>query len=319
MSTLSVGVVSFGSHPLAVRALESLSNGSLLPGQVVLVENSQDPEHWRQWVDWAQKLTGGTAAVEPVTAAGTTAGLRVTRGGTAWTFLRSARNGGYCAGNNLALSVVESTRHLVLNPDCELLPDGLAHLDAELVPPVAVVSGVLLRGPDAGTATVDAFGGEVSLLTGRSSAAYAGWRVDDLPRAPRARRHLISTYAGACALFDTAALRAVGGFPERYFLYFDEAHVAGLLARRGGSVAVIVQPVALHGRHSTTRAREAQTETPLEAYHSARSALLLARTLGKPYAVLWGAGRLVKAGRAYRTRDVSWATLRGLVDGARAA
>ena len=60
--------------------------------------------------------------------------------------------------------------------------------------------------------------------------------------------------SGACMLMRAAALRAVGGFDEQYFLYWEDADVCRRLRQRGYHIRYVPVGVAVHavGRSSRT-------------------------------------------------------------------
>ena len=99
-----------------------------------------------------------------------------------------------------------------------------------------------------------------------------------LPALPQARRNVIvdvqagdeapsivvDWISGACMLAHREALDAVGGFDERYFMYWEDADLCRRLRARGNHVRYVPAAVAVHrvGQSSRT-AREAS----IRAFH----------------------------------------------------
>jgi GT2 family glycosyltransferase len=145
--------------------------------------------------------------------------------------LRGHGNVGFGRGHDLALARGDAFYHLVLNPDVVLAPEalveGLSYLDAH--PGVGMVAPEV-RGP----------GGEPQFLCKRYPSVLVlllrGFAPAWLQR--RFRRRLehyemrdlpgdapvigIPIASGCFMLATGAALRAVGGFSPRYFLYFED-------------------------------------------------------------------------------------------------
>jgi len=141
-------------------------------------------------------------------------------------------NVGYGAGHNLALARSNGTYHLILNPDVELNPDALdkalTFLDSEpryglLTPYVCDENGeqqfLCRRFPTVFDLLVRGFLPERlrALFNGRLSH----YEMRDLVNQ---RDTVINPpiVSGCFMLFRTDVLRRVGGFDERYFLYFED-------------------------------------------------------------------------------------------------
>ena len=68
-----------------------------------------------------------------------------------------------------------------------------------------------------------------------------------------------------CMLFRSETFRALGGFDERYFLYYEDVDLCRRAARRG--LAVVYDP----GVELIHDARRASRRNPRLALHHARS------------------------------------------------
>jgi hypothetical protein len=149
-------------------------------------------------------------------------------------------NVGYGRGNNLAIGAA-SDAHLVLNPDAQLHPDGLClgldHLAAEPGCVLVAAAGtgadgtpapLIKRHPDRLTLILRA---SPAVLRERFAARLAAYDYADLPGDQPTRG--IDIAVGAFMLCRSTALRAVGGFDPRYFLYFEDFDLSRRLARIG--------------------------------------------------------------------------------------
>lgn len=155
--------------------------------------------------------------------------------------IRATENRGYGAGNNLALEHMRGDFHLVLNPDVVLDPHSIsAALDAMSAHPECVLlTPRATNGAGAEQYVAKGRPGVLTLLA-RALPVPAGLRDalgnrryelrDALQDSPVAGRFL----AGGCFMFCRAAdLRAVGGFDEGYFMYFEDFDLSSRLAQRG--------------------------------------------------------------------------------------
>lgn len=151
-------------------------------------------------------------------------------------YIRAARNNGYGAGHNIALrKVLESSRfHFVLNPDIAFGPDELAKMlefmernedVGQLMPKVTYPDGSLQYLCKLIPAPADLFlrrfmVGPLKRLTEpqirRFELRFTGYnRQMDVP------------YLSGCfMLFRTAALRKVGLFDERFFMYPEDIDIS---------------------------------------------------------------------------------------------
>ena len=169
-------------------------------------------------------------------------------------------NVGYGAGHNLAISASKAPAHLVLNPDVELdvgaLRAGLATLALSGVVLVGAVGrdavgnpGYLSkRMPSVWTFFLRGFA--PAWLKRRCDAQLAYYEYRDLPNDRVSDVILVS---GAFMLCRTAALRAVDGFDERYFLHFEDLDLSLRIARQGRVVSDPQVSLIHHGGNSASR------------------------------------------------------------------
>ena len=151
-------------------------------------------------------------------------------------------NIGYGAGQNLAIRRSRADFHLVLNPDVELEPRALVacarHLEAH---PECVL--VAPQGFDGAGRYLGLAKREPSLLalalrglSVRPSAGLLGRQVGRYiysDRLPSPTPQPIALASGCFMFCRASALQSVGGFDERYFLYFEDYDLSRRLARQG--------------------------------------------------------------------------------------
>jgi GT2 family glycosyltransferase len=158
--------------------------------------------------------------------------------------LRPAKNGGYGAGNNFALLPTNADFVLVLNPDVELNRNSISHaidyLEANsncaMVTPVATYpSGspqyLVKKYPSIMTLFVRGFAPEwLKSLFQQRLSAYD--RMETVYDAPLQDCVIVS---GCCMLMRGDVWRQVGGFDEKFFLYFEDFD----LSKRIADIALI--------------------------------------------------------------------------------
>lgn len=173
--------------------------------------------------------------------------LRLTATGSRWPnaiILSGHGNLGYGAGHNLAICATTATAHLVLNPDVELDPDALRFGLRTLSDHACVLVGAVGRDADGAPGylskrmpSVGVFylrGFAPAWLRQRFARRLAHYEYRDLPHDQVSDVKLVS---GAFMLCRTAALRAVNGFDERYFLHFEDLDLSLRLHAQGRVVS----------------------------------------------------------------------------------
>lgn len=163
--------------------------------------------------------------------------------------LRSARNVGFGAGCNAGVSALHPDVDLVLflNPDAVVERSALERLATYLdrVPACALVGARLERDgeplPSAGT--------PASLMTELRLVAPA-----PVARRMRARRFdgdydrsgPVGYVEGACFMARRSVLESIGGFDERFFLFYEELDLAHRVRALGFTVDLCADAVASH-------------------------------------------------------------------------
>lgn len=174
--------------------------------------------------------------------------------------LAQQTNLGFGAANNLAAASATGEALLLLNADAWLEPGALERLAARLdgEERLGLVAPRLLY-PDGGRqfcwSPERGVLGEV-LQRLRNPWEAQPWAHGWLARA-FARLAGYPWYTAACVLVRTAAFRAVGGFDESFFMYFEDVDLCLRLRRAGWRLAE--EPAAVV-RHAGGFARRAQVD-----------------------------------------------------------
>ena len=210
---LAVVVVSFEAGEALLAALASLRAHASIPLRVVVVDNAS--------------TDGSVEAVR--------------RSHPAALVIANPENVGFARACNQGWRASEAPHVLFLNPDAEVGPGALEALVRVLEerPDVGAV-GPRTRSPD----------GTIQVSTGPDLTLASEWAQRRLVRgvarrdpravaeaeARHAREHEPDWVSGACLLVRRAALEAVGGFDERFFLYEEDADLCRRLRLAGWRV-----------------------------------------------------------------------------------
>jgi N-acetylglucosaminyl-diphospho-decaprenol L-rhamnosyltransferase len=165
--------------------------------------------------------------------------------------LRTGANLGYGRAANRALAFVDTPWVLVANADVEVAAGSVARLVERLRADDRLgLVGPRLMGPD-GTAYPSArrFPG---WSDGIGHALLARW----WPKNPFTRRYhadgapgrVVDWVSGACFVARSDALARIGGFDERYFLYFEDVDLCWRLRRAGFQVGFEPDAVVVHAQ-----------------------------------------------------------------------
>lgn len=227
------------------------------------------------------------------------------RGIGAWvTVVRSSRNGGFAAGNNLGIRSVDARYYLLLNSDTIVRPGAIATLLSEIeANPQVGIAGPRLEWPD-GTPQNSCFR-DLSVWSELISAAGTG------PISALLRRRNVSLpmsdasieaewISFACALIRREVIDTVGLLDEGYFMYFEDsdycraARMAGFTIRYFPNAHV----VHLRGGSSEVKRQIATRKRPPRYYYASRT---------RYYRKLYGRlGPFIANGFWLIGRSVSW-------------
>jgi N-acetylglucosaminyl-diphospho-decaprenol L-rhamnosyltransferase len=251
---VAVVVVSFESRETLLACLRSLRAHASLPLETVVVDNAS-----------------ADGSADAVRAAHPEAHV-----------VANADNVGFARGCNLGWRASRAPYVLFLNPDAEVTPGAVETLVGLLeTRPDVGAAGPRTLGSD-GTIQVST-GPDLTLLTERRQRrlvlGVARREARALAEAEtlHAREHEAAWVSGSCLLARRAALEAVGGFDERFFLYEEDADLCRRL--RGAGWRVVFTPAAEVRHHLGRSMAQAPSRARLE-YH--RSHLLYYRKHNGP-------------------------------------
>jgi GT2 family glycosyltransferase len=190
------------------------------------------------------------------------------------TLVANRDNVGFGRAVNQALARARAPFVLIMNPDCRLEAGAVVVLQEELRRHAeCALVGPRILNPDG--SVQGSARGDPDMLTGifgRSAALRQRlpWlpvsrrNVVDEAAAPGSPAVVVDWLSGACVLGRRDALAAIGGFDERYFLYWEDADICRRLRARGAHVRYVPSAVAVHRvGHSSRTARAAS----LRAFH----------------------------------------------------
>jgi N-acetylglucosaminyl-diphospho-decaprenol L-rhamnosyltransferase len=188
--------------------------------------------------------------------------------------LRNYRNVGFGGGINQGMAATTAPLILVMNPDCVLRKGACAALADELARHErCAVVGPRILDPDG--AVQGSARGDPDMFTGLFGRTTLLRRL--LPRLAVSRRNVVNAadgggssvvvdwVSGACLLARRDALLAVGGFDERYFLYWEDADLCRRLRARGYEIRYAPSATAVHAVGQSSRTARAAS---VRAFHA---------------------------------------------------
>ena len=193
--------------------------------------------------------------------------------------IRCVDNLGFAAGANLAATRARATFLLLLNPDTLIEGPVVRVLSDRLMtdPDVGVVAPRVLNFDGSVQATARRFPNATTAIGGRST-----WMTRRFPNNWLSRRNLVARSAsqpvdvdwlsGACFMTRRDLFERLGGFDERFFLYWEDADYC-LRAAAAGARRVYVPTVDV--RHLAGRSSDRNPVEAIRAFH--RSAYLMFR------------------------------------------
>jgi GT2 family glycosyltransferase len=250
-SSLSISIVLYYSSVELLRltlisaydaSRSALNEGCLQNVAVFLVDNSLCP-------DYRGKIQGVLASLQ-------FDAFFVVK------YVAAENNGGYGGGHNLVLPELEGDYHLVLNPDVELAETALSvGLDAlRNDSGLALVSPRVL-GSDGGqeflcksypsvlVLLVRAFAPE--FLRNCFRAQLDAYELRDI--CSREHTSEVALGSGCFMLLRRSALTHVGGFNEKYFLYFEDFDLSLRLRESGRLQFLPAMQIVHHGGYAANK------------------------------------------------------------------
>jgi GT2 family glycosyltransferase len=201
--------------------------------------------------------------------------------------LCNGENVGFGRAVNQGVRATSAPAVLIMNPDCRLLPGSLTTMRAELdAHRQCAVVGPRVLDPDG--AVQGSVRGDPDMLTGLfgrtsrlrrllpwlpvSTRNVRPGAVDEPEGTtssrsdrPGARSTTADWVSGACMLIRREAFESVGGFDERYFLYWEDADLCRRLRARGYHVRYVPGADVVH--HVGRSSRTARADS-IRAFHA---------------------------------------------------
>ena len=249
--SLSVSIVLYHSSVELLRATlisaydasrRALNEGCLTSVTVFLVDNSLCS-------DYRDEVQGALAALE-------FDAFYVVR------YVAAQNNSGYGGGHNLVVPELEGDYHLVLNPDVELAETALSvGLDAlrndsglALVSPRVLGSAggqefLCKSYPSVLVLLVRAFAPE--FLRNCFRAQLDAYELRDI--CSRDHTSEVALASGCFMLLRRSAFTHVGGFNEKYFLYFEDFDLSLRLSENGRLQFLPAMQIVHHGGYAASK------------------------------------------------------------------
>ncbi|GIG38798.1 glycosyltransferase [Cellulomonas phragmiteti] len=229
-TTIGFAVVNYHTSPQVEALLNSLAGRWPTDSITVIVDNSCSKVEATRLEHLRNRFGSGQNRIEVVV---------------------SGRNGGYAAGNNIAIQ-----RLLAMNADvvCVLNPD------------VRVVGGDLAAlAQIADTETAVLYGAATDTASGRRVSGLAElrpWtcRTRILDRLNESRQGSLRFPLGYFMCASSSTWRRVGGLSEDYFLYYEEPDLAARGERLGLIVSSFEDVVVMHDQGAATASGERQRD-----------------------------------------------------------
>jgi len=179
--------------------------------------------------------------------------------------VQNTANVGFSRGVNQGLAASTAPLVLIMNPDCRLVAGAVATLRSAIdARPDCAIVGPRILNPDG--SVQGSARGDPDMLTGLFGRTALLGRL--VPFLPVAKRNVVAEEAirsgeqsvvvdwlsGACMLARRTALEQVGGFDERFFLYWEDADLCRRLRLHGHHVRYVPSATAIHrvGQSSRT-------------------------------------------------------------------
>lgn len=195
--------------------------------------------------------------------------VRVLCAENAWTLVESPTNLGFGGGVNLGVRTAGragAARFLLLNPDARLDGPSLRRLIEVVADDPMTLAAPVITTTD-GRVWFD--GSDLHLTSGRMRATRKRETGSTAPVA--------EWLTGACLMISRELWDRVGGFDERYFLYWEDVDLSWRCLEQGASLVVVRDATAIHDEGGTSQPSGGQrARSGLYYYYNIRNRLLFA-------------------------------------------
>jgi N-acetylglucosaminyl-diphospho-decaprenol L-rhamnosyltransferase len=186
--------------------------------------------------------------------------------------IENSRNLGFGAANNLGIRQATTEFVLLLNPDCEIGVDSVLSMlaCADEQSSASLVAPQLLD------------------RSGHADVSYAWFPGSWHATGPQAQGPACVGFAsGACLLIRTSALRAIDGFDENFFLYYEDTDLCIRLHNQAGPLIVEPRAEARHiNRGSSSGIWRLRAEY-LRGYHHIQSKFMFEAKHFQTHPSIW--------------------------------
>jgi GT2 family glycosyltransferase/glycosyltransferase involved in cell wall biosynthesis len=160
--------------------------------------------------------------------------------------VRSAENTGFAGGCNLGAANADGEFIALINNDARPHPRWLVAA-VEVLREEAAVGAIASKVLDWDGERVDFVGGNIN-FAGQGYRTEAGVRVDDKSWA--APRNVLF-FTGSAAVVRTEVFRALGGFDEQFFMFFEDVDLGWRMNLRGHQVRYVPGSIVYHKHHAS--------------------------------------------------------------------
>lgn len=170
--------------------------------------------------------------------------------------LTPGRNLGFGAANNLGFEAAETTYVALVNPDCPATMGDIATLTEflERTPSCCAAAPQLVN------------------RSGQLDVSYRPARTEWDSHAPAASGPTCVGYvSGAMMVIRRAALKQIGGFDERFFLYYEDDDLCLRLTANCGPIVVLPDVQVTHLSRQSSRTRWSLKPEFLRGFHHVQS------------------------------------------------
>lgn len=221
MNRLSVSIVSYGSSEDVKKCIDSMQTfcPSFYEIDIFIVNNKKDDDNIAQVADLYRNVT----------------------------FLDSPKNGGYGYGHNQAIYKTRAKYHAIINPDIIFTEDALAKLQHYMdTHSNVVLSTPEIKNIDDSVQHLPQRYPKLKYILSSTIPGMSRYRTeytnsDNNSSSPRK----IDICTGCFMFARGDILREVGGFDERFFMYFEDFDLSRRMASYG-SISYIPSVSVVH-------------------------------------------------------------------------
>ncbi len=187
--------------------------------------------------------------------------------------IKSPKNEGFAAGNNLAIKQAKGKYLFLLNNDTEVKPDFLEPIVSlmEINPKIGIASSKLLYYSEPDTIQYAGHGG-INYYTGRGFSIGFGEKNNDSYHV----NYRTQMGHGAAMLINRAVIDKIGLLAELYFLYYEEMDFCERAKKAGFEIWYCGSSEVFHKESISTG-----KNSPLKTYYLTRNRLIFTRRNAK--------------------------------------